>query len=216
MMKKEEILEELMRLGAIAVIRMSDSQKLLRVSEAIHKGGVSAIEITMTTPNALSVIENLSKTMGDEIIVGVGTVLDPQTAIDAINAGAQFVVSPFFKRDIVETVKKLNVPVMPGAFTPTEIQIAYEQGADIVKVFPADVVGMAFFKALKAPMPYLKLMPTGGVTLANAGEWLKAGACAVGVGTALLDKKAIDENNYKKLTENAEILVKSIAEGRKL
>ena len=215
-MKKEEILEELIRLGAVAVIRMSDSEKLKRVSEAIHKGGVSAIEITMTTPNALAVIENLSKTMGDEIIVGVGSVLDPQTAIDAINAGARFVVSPVFKPDIVDTVKKLNIPVIPGAFTPTEIQAAYEQGADIVKVFPADVVGMAFFKEIKGPMPYLKLMPTGGVTLTNAGDWLKAGACAVGVGTALLDKKAIDENNFKKLTENAEILVKSIAEGRKI
>jgi Entner-Doudoroff aldolase len=215
MMKKEEILEELTRLGAIAIIRMSDSEKLKRVSEAIHKGGVSAIEITMTTPNALTVIENLSKTMGDEIIVGVGSVLDPQTAIDAINAGARFVVSPVFKHDIVETVKKLNIPVMPGAFTPTEIQAAYEQGADIVKVFPADVLGMAFFKAIKGPMPYLKLMPTGGVTLTNAGEWLKAGAYIVGVGTALLDKKAIDENNFKKLTENAEILVRSISEGRK-
>ena len=214
-MNKAEILAELTNLGAVAVIRMSDSGKLLKVSEAIHKGGVSAIEITMTTPNALSVIETLSKSMGKEIIVGVGTVLDPQTAIDAINAGAQFVVSPFYKREIVETVKKLNLPVMPGAFTPTEIQTAYDSGADIVKVFPADVVGMAFFKALKGPMPYLKLMPTGGVTLTNAGEWLKAGACAVGVGTALLDKKAIDENNFKKLTENATILVRSIAEGRK-
>jgi 2-dehydro-3-deoxyphosphogluconate aldolase/(4S)-4-hydroxy-2-oxoglutarate aldolase len=103
---------------------------------------------------------------------------------------------------------------MPGAFTPTEIQTAYENGADIVKVFPADVLGMAFFKAVRAPMPYLKLMPTGGVTLTNAGDWLKAGACAVGVGTALLDKKAIDENNFSKLTENAMILVQSIAEGR--
>jgi 2-dehydro-3-deoxyphosphogluconate aldolase / (4S)-4-hydroxy-2-oxoglutarate aldolase len=214
-MKKEEILEQLTKLGAIAIIRMNDSEKLKRVSEAIHKGGVSAIEITMTTPNALEVIEDLSRTMGNEIIVGVGSVMDPQTAIDAINAGAQFVVSPFFKRDIVDTVKKLNIPVMPGAFTPTEIQTAYENGADIVKVFPADVVGMAFFKAIKGPMPYLKLMPTGGVTLINAGDWLKAGACAVGVGTALLDKKAINENNFKKLTENAAILVRSIAEGRK-
>src|ERR1035437_5007244 len=158
-MKKEEILAELTRLGAVAVIRMSDTEKLKRVSEAIHKGGVSALEITMTTPNALSVIENLSKSMGDDIIVGVGSVLDPQTAISAINAGAQFVVSPVFKLDIVETVKKLGIPVIPGAFTPTEIQTAYENGADIVKVFPADILGMAFFKAIKAPMPYLKLMP---------------------------------------------------------
>src|ERR1035437_7637212 len=192
-MKKEEILAELTRLGAVAVIRMSDTEKLKRVSEAIHKGGVSALEITMTTPNALSVIENLSKSMGDEIIVGVGSVL---------------------KLDIVETVKKLGIPVMPGAFTPTEIQTAYENGADIVKVFPADIVGMTFFKSVLAPMPHLKLMPTGGVTLTNAGDWLKAGACAVGVGTALLEKKAIEENNFIKLTENAKLLVKSIAEGR--
>jgi 2-dehydro-3-deoxyphosphogluconate aldolase / (4S)-4-hydroxy-2-oxoglutarate aldolase len=214
-MKKDKILEELTRLGAVAVIRMSDSEKLKRVSEAIHKGGVSALEITMTTPNALAVIENLSKSMGDEIIVGVGSVLDPQTAISAINAGAQFVVSPVFNLDIVETVKKLGIPVIPGAFTPTEIQTAYENGADIVKVFPADIVGMSFFKSVLAPMPHLKLMPTGGVTLTNAGEWLKAGACAVGVGTALLEKRAIEENNFNKLTENAKLLVKSIAEGRK-
>lgn len=213
-MKKDEILAKLTELGAVAVIRMSDSEKLKKVSEAIHKGGVSALEITMTTPNALAVIENLSRSMGDEIIVGVGSVLDPQTAISAINAGAQFVVSPIFKLDIVETVKKLGVAVMPGAFTPTEIQAAYENGADIVKVFPADIVGMSFFKSVLAPMPHLKLMPTGGVTLTNAGDWLKAGACAVGVGTALLEKKAIDENNFTKLTENAKLLVKSIIEGR--
>ena len=213
-MKKEEILKELSRLGAVAVIRMSDSEKLKKVSEAIHKGGVSALEITMTTPNALAVIENLSRSMGDEILVGVGSVLDSLTAISAINAGAQFVVSPIYKQEIVETVKKLGIPVMPGAFTPTEIQTAYVNGADIVKVFPADIVGMSFFKSVLAPMPHLKLMPTGGVTLTNAGDWLKAGAIAVGVGTALLEKKAIDENNFAKLTENAKLLVKSIAEGR--
>jgi 2-dehydro-3-deoxyphosphogluconate aldolase/(4S)-4-hydroxy-2-oxoglutarate aldolase len=213
-MRKSEILAELTRLGAVAVIRMSDTEKLKKVSEAIHKGGVSAFEITMTTPNALAVIESLSKSMGSEIIIGVGSVLDAQTAISAINAGAQFVVSPVFKPDIVETVKKLDIPVMPGAFTPTEIQTAYESGADIVKVFPAEIVGMSFFKSILAPMPHLKLMPTGGVTLTNAGEWLKAGACAVGVGTALLERRAIEENNFVKLTENARLLVKSIAEER--
>ncbi len=214
-MNKDAILSELSRLGAVAVIRMSDSEKLKKVSEAIHRGGVSALEITMTTPNALAVIENLSKSMGDDIIVGVGSVLDPETAISAINAGAQFVVSPVFKLDIIETVKKLGIPVIPGAFTPTEIQIAYENGADIVKVFPADIVGMSFFKSVLAPMPHLKLMPTGGVSLTNAGDWLKAGAYAVGVGTALLEKKAIEDNNFAKLTENARLLVKSIEEGRK-
>jgi len=213
-MEKDEILAELNRLGAVAVIRMSDTEKLKRVSEAIHEGGVSALEITMTTPNALAVIENLSKSMGNEIIIGVGSVLTPQTAISAINAGAQFVVCPVFKLDIVETVLKFKIPIIPGAFTPTEIQTAYENGADIVKVFPADIVGMSFFKSILAPMPHLKLMPTGGVTLTNACDWIKAGACAVGVGAALLEKRAIKENNFNKLTENARLLVKSITEGR--
>ena len=158
-MKREKILEDLRELGAIAIIRMSDTEKLKRVSEAIHLGGVSAIEITMTTPNALGVIEELSRTIGEDIIIGVGTVTDVQMGIDAINAGAQFVVSPFFKKEIVEAIRELDIPVMPGAFTPTEIQTAWESGADIIKVFPADVLGMEFFKAVRAPMPYLKLIP---------------------------------------------------------
>lgn len=209
-MTKEEILNKLLELKAVAVIRMSNSEKLKKVVEAVHKGGVSAIEITMTTPNALKVIEDLSKSMGDEILVGVGSVLNSQTAIDAINAGSKFVVSPILKAEVIKTVQENNLPVMPGAFTPTEIQTAYELGADIIKVFPADVVGMAFFKGVLAPMPHLKLMPTGGVTLQNAGEWIKAGACAVGIGSALLDKKSIDEENYSQLTDNAKIFYENI------
>jgi len=138
--------------------------------------------------------------------------LNSSIAEDAINAGAKYVVSPILKKEIIDTSHKHNVPVMPGCFTPTEIQTAFEYGADIVKVFPADVVGMEFFKAILAPMPHLKLMPTGGVSLTNAGEWLKAGACAVGIGSALLDKKAIQESNYSILTENAKQIMKSISE----
>ncbi|MFQ5648407.1 MAG: bifunctional 4-hydroxy-2-oxoglutarate aldolase/2-dehydro-3-deoxy-phosphogluconate aldolase [bacterium] len=197
--------------GAIAVIRMSDSSKLRKVAQAIHKGGISAIEITMTTPNALMVIEEIARSMGDTIQVGVGSVLDAETARRAIEAGAQYVVSPVFKPEIIKTAHSYDIPAMPGAFTPTEILAAHESGADIVKVFPADVVGMAFFKAVKAPMPHLKLMPTGGVSLTNAGEWIKAGACAVGVGSALLDKKAIAEERFEVLTENARILKQSLA-----
>ena len=195
---------------AVAVIRMNDSAKLIKVAEAIYKGGVQSVEITMTVPGALKIIEEASKTLGDYVNIGVGSVLNKQTANDAINAGAKYVVSPVFKPEIVQEAKKHNIPVMPGAFSPTEILTAFEAGADIVKVFPADIVGMAFFKGVLAPMPHMKLMPTGGVSLTNAGDWIKAGACAVGVGSALLDKKAIAEENYSLLTENAEKLIASI------
>ena len=213
-MSRENTVRILIDSGAIAVIRLADPKKLIKVAEAIYAGGVSGIEITMTVPDAIRVIADASKEIGSYMNVGVGSVLNVETAQKAIDAGAKYVVSPIFKKEIIEIAHKNDVPAMPGAFTPTEIQTAYECGADIVKVFPADVVGMAFFKGVLAPMPHLKLMPTGGVSLTNAGDWLKAGACAVGVGTALLDKKAIDSENYKALTDNAMILMESIAKAR--
>ena len=209
-----KITESLINGGAVAVIRLADASKLIKVAEAIYKGGVSAIEITMTVPDAINVIKSACKEIGSYMNVGVGSVLDPETAKKAIDAGANYVVSPIFKKGIIETAHANGVPAMPGAFTPTEIQTAFEAGADIVKVFPADVVGMAFFKGILAPMPHLKLMPTGGVSLTNAGDWLKAGACAVGVGSALLDKKAIESGNYEVLTENAKVLISSINKAR--
>jgi len=209
-MERQEIVNTLIDASAIAVVRLTDTTKLIKVSEAIYEGGVSAIEITMTVPKAIKMIEEASRQIGSYMQIGVGSVLDAGTAEKAIDAGAKYVVSPVFKKEIMEAAHKNNVPAMPGAFTPTEIQTAYEAGADIIKVFPADVVGMSFFKGVLAPMPHLKLMPTGGVTLTNAGDWLKAGACAVGVGTALLDKKAISAGDYKTLTSNARILMESI------
>ncbi len=209
-MSREEIVKRIINSGAVAVIRLQDPNRLIKVAEAIYNGGVSGIEITMTVPNAIKVIAEASREIGSYMNVGVGTVLNAETAQKAIDAGAKYVVSPIYKKEIIEAAHRNDVPAMPGAFTPTEIQTAHENGADIVKVFPADVVGMAFFRGVLAPMPHLKLMPTGGVTLTNAGEWLKAGACAVGVGTALLDKKAIAAEDYKTLTENAKILMESI------
>lgn len=213
-MNRGEIVRKIIDGGAVAVIRLSDPDKLIRVANAIYRGGVSGIEITMTIPDAIKVIEDANKEIGSYVNIGVGSVLSSETAQKAIDAGAKYVVSPIFKKEIIETAHENNVAALPGAFTPTEIQSAYECGADIVKVFPADVVGMAFFKGVLAPMPHLRLMPTGGVTLTNAGEWLKAGACAVGVGTALLDKKAIASENYQVLTDNAKILMESIAKAR--
>ncbi len=209
-MERQEIIKTLINTSAIAVVRLTEAAKLIKVSEAIFEGGVSAIEITMTVPNAIKMISEADKVIGNYMQIGVGSVLDAKTAQEAIDAGAKYVVSPIFKKEIIETAHKNNIPAMPGAFTPTEIQTAFEAGADIIKIFPADVVGMAFFKGVLAPMPHLKLMPTGGVTLINAGDWLKAGACAVGVGTALLDKKAIAAEDYKALTSNAKLLMESI------
>lgn len=207
-----DIFQEILKRKAVAVLRVKEENKLQSVIEAIYAGGISVAEITVTVPNAIQLIEKMNQKLDKNIIIGVGSVLNSSIAEDAINAGAKYVVSPILKKEIIDTSHKHNVPVMPGCFTPTEIQTAFEYGADIVKVFPADVVGMEFFKAILAPMPHLKLMPTGGVSLTNAGEWLKAGACALGIGSALLDKKAIQESNYSILTENAKQIMKSISE----
>ncbi len=213
-MSREETVKKVIDGGAVAVIRLADPGKLIKVAEAIYAGGVAGIEITMTVPNAIKVIDEASREIGSYMNIGVGSVLNAETAQKAIDAGARYVVSPIYKKEIVEVAHRGDVPAMPGAFTPTEIQTAYEAGADIVKVFPADVVGMAFFKGVLAPMPHLKMMPTGGVTLTNAGEWLKSGACAVGVGSALLDNKAINSGKYQVLTENAKTLMESIIRAR--
>ena len=211
-MDRKIILEEILKRKAVAVIRVKEPDKLKKVIEAIHTGGVSVAEITMTVPNAIQLIEKMTAELDNEIIIGVGSVLNAAVAENAIKAGAKYVVSPILKKEIIDTAHRYNVPAMPGCFTPTEIQYAFELGADIIKVFPADVVGMEVFKAILAPMPHLKLMPTGGVTLTNAGNWLRAGACAVGIGTALLDKDAIKSENYSKLTDNARLIMKSISE----
>lgn len=213
-MTHQEKTKQLIESGAVAVIRMSDAIKLRKVVDSIREGGVHAIEITMTTPGAIKILEEMAASNDGSFLLGVGSVLDGDTAQRAIDAGAQFVVSPVMKPEIIQTAHRNDVPAMPGAFSPTEILAAHELGADIVKVFPADVVGMAFFKAIKAPMPHLQLMPTGGVTITNAGEWLKAGACAVGIGGSLLDKKAIDEGNFHVLTGNARKLMESIHKAR--
>lgn len=209
-MNKKQILDEIFKRKVVAVLRVKEEEKLKKVIQSIYNGGVSVVEITMTVPNAIKLIEKMNRELDENIIIGVGSVLSKTVAEDAIKAGARYVVSPILKKEIIEMSQKYDVPVMPGCFTPTEIYSAFEMGADIAKVFPADIVGMPFFKAILAPMPHLKLMPTGGVSLTNAGEWLKAGACAVGIGSALLDENAIKEENYLRLTENAKIVMNSI------
>lgn len=209
-MSRERIVERIIDDKAVAVIRLRTSQNFLKVAEALYEGGISILEITMTTPNALALIKETVARMPGDVLIGAGSVLDAETAQRVIDAGAKYVVSPVFKAEIIQTAHQNDVPAMPGCFSPTEILNAHEQGADVIKVFPADILGMAFFKGIKAPMPFLKLMPTGGVTLTNAGEWIKAGACAVGVGSALVDNKAIAEEDYTRLTENAKVLRQSL------
>lgn len=214
--QRQEITDQIIDCGAAGVIRMPEADKLVRVAEAIRAGGITAIEVTMTTPGALGVIEEVARRMDDddEVLVGVGSVLDGETARQAVDAGAQFVVSPIFKEEIVEASHERGVPALPGAFSPTEMQLAHEAGADIVKVFHASTLGKDYCSSVQAPMPHLKLMPTGGVSLADAGEWIEAGACAVGVGSALLDKEAIAAGDFEQLTENARTLRQSIDEAR--
>ncbi len=205
-MTREEIKNYILEKKVLAVVRMKNPDQLLRVINSIMRGGVTCIELTMTIPNAIQSIEIASKEFSDNILLGVGSVTNSQIALQAINAGAKFVVSPIYKSEIVSIVIEKNLVVIPGGFTPTEIQSAYEQGADFVKIFPADNLGMSFIKSIKAPLPHLKVIPTGGVTLDNANDWINHGASAVGIGSALVDTKAIDSENYNQLTANAKKL----------
>lgn len=211
-MNSQEILKIITDKKIVAVLRLDDKEQGIPVTEALIKGGVSIIELTLTTPNAFDVISQLSKEFADDALIGVGSVLNSEMAKQSIDAGAKYVVSPILKKEIIDYTHSQNLPVMPGAFSPTEILQASEWGADVVKVFPADVLGMKYFKGIKAPMPHLNIMPTGGVSLTNAGDWIKAGACAVGAGSSLLDKNAINSKEYNVLTKNAEIIVASVKE----
>ena len=203
MVSRTDILQRILEKKAIAVIRMTDVAKLMRVIEAIRAGGVECVEITMTVPGAVDVIRDVSQSIGDEALIGAGTILDAETARRAINAGADFIVGPVLDRGVIEIAHQNEKVVIPGAFSPGEIVAAWRAGADIVKVFPATVLGPGYFKDLRGPLPQIRLCPTGGVTVENAGEWIKAGACCVGIGTDLLDKKAIAEDRYEVLTEKA-------------
>ena len=211
---RQGIVEQIEDLGIVAVIRLQEPGKLRAVVDAIAAGGVRALEVTMTVPGAVDLIRALAPTLPPGFLLGAGTVLDPRTAAAVIDAGAQFVVSPVFRPPVIEACHARDVAAMPGCFTPTEILAAWDAGADIVKVFPATALGPAFFKDIRGPLPQVKLMPTGGVTIENAGEWIRAGAVAVGVGTALLDAKAIAAGAYDVLRTNAERIVANVRNAR--
>jgi len=190
-MSRSEIVARIAESGCVAVVRASSSEQLVDVSRALAAGGIIAVEITMTTPNALDVIKAVSRELRDEVIVGVGSVLDSETARAAILAGAQYVVSPVLDVATIQMAHRYDKPVVPGAFTPTEILAAWTAGADVVKVFPASIGGPSYFKAIKGPLPQVKLTPTGGVDLNTASDFIRAGAEFLGVGGNLVSKDAL-------------------------
>ena len=205
---KQQILGQILAQKVVAIVRLATAEAVVPTVEALHAGGVSTIEITMGTPGALRHIKRYADHAS--VVIGAGSVIDAETARAAIGAGAKFLVTPVSKASVIGTALRYQVPVFSGAFTPGEILQAVEWGADVVKVFPADALGISYFKAILAPMPHLPVMPTGGVTLDNAADWLAAGACALGVGSALTDKKAIAAGDYEQITQNARQLLKNI------
>jgi 2-dehydro-3-deoxyphosphogluconate aldolase / (4S)-4-hydroxy-2-oxoglutarate aldolase len=213
-MTKDDLVREIEASGVIAIVRFDRSEDLVQVARAVRAGGVRAIEFTMTTPNALDIIEQAAREFGQDVLLGAGTVLDPETARAAILAGAQFIVAPTLNPQVIETCRRYSKAVIPGAFTPTEILTAWECGADFVKVFPAEFGGPEYLKAVLAPLPQVKLIPVGGVSLENTGAFIKAGASAVAVGGNLVKKSAIAAKRFDDLTELARLYVQAVAGAR--
>jgi 2-dehydro-3-deoxyphosphogluconate aldolase/(4S)-4-hydroxy-2-oxoglutarate aldolase len=212
--KAADVIQQIEATGVVAIIRAADSAQLVDVVSALRDGGVTCIEVTMTTPNALEVIRQARSACGESAAIGVGTVLDAQTARAAVLAGAQFVVAPILDLPTVETCKRYGVPVMPGAMTPTEIVRAWQAGADFVKVFPTSTLKATFIKDLRGPLPQIKLVPTGGVNLETVAEFIKAGCAAVGVGGALVSSQALAARDFTAIRRTAAEVLERIRQAR--
>ena len=214
-MNKTEVIKQIKDTGLIPVVRATSADEAMRAIDAIREGGISVLEVTMTVPGAVGVIEQLTKKYGSDVLVGAGTVLDAETARACMLSGAQFVVSPALNLETIECCRRYGVAVLPGALTPTEVLQAWTAGADFVKVFPAGALGGAsYLKALKAPLPHIELVPTGGVSLKTAADFIKAGASALGVGADLVDLKAIRDGQASVITERAKQFVQIVREAR--
>ncbi len=214
-MDRTEIIKQIEEIGIVPVVRAASSDEAMRAIDAIKEGGISVLEITMTVPGAVKVIEEVVKRYCSDALVGAGTVLDPETARACILAGAQFVVSPALNLETIAMCRRYGVPIMPGALTPTEVITAWTAGADFVKVFPAGSMGGAsYIKNLKAPLPQVKIVPTGGVSLKTAADFIKAGASALGVGADLVDVKAIRAGDAHVVTERARQFVEIVKAAR--
>src|SRR5579862_6556808 len=214
-MPQKEILSQITEIGVVPVVRTSSAESAIRAIEAVYRGGIRAAEITMTVPGAIQALEKLADAFGDKLVLGAGTVLDPETARICMLAGAEFFVTPSLKISTIEMAKRYSKVICPGALTPTEVLAAWDAGADIVKIFPCgNVGGPKYIKALKGPFPHIEMIPTGGVNLETAGEFLKAGACAVAVGGELVDAKLIREGRYDLIEGRAREYLAVIAKAR--
>ncbi len=214
-MEKEKQITMIREAGVIAIMRAKTSDDLTEAAEAVNAGGLNIIEVTMTTPDALNVIARATEHFGDRVLFGAGSVLDPETARAAILAGAQFIVSPTLNIKTIEICRRYSRTVVAGCFTPTEILTAWEHGADFVKVFPADVGGPAYIKAVLAPLPQVALIPTGGVNLETIGPFLKAGAVAIAAGSSLVSQEILNEKNFPLLTERAKNMCQEVVKARR-
>lgn len=210
MSEKEKNLQAMIDGGVVAIVRVESARQAIEVCEAIARGGIKPIEVTMTVPGAIDVIKEFKSAMKDEVLVGAGTVLDPETARAVILAGAEFIVTPTLNLRVIEMCRRYGKIVIAGAFSPTEILTAWEAGADIVKVFPATVGGPQYLKDIKGPLPQINLVPTGGVDLENTPDFIRAGAVAVAVGNSLVDKKALSEGKYDLITEKAKRFIEAV------
>jgi 2-dehydro-3-deoxyphosphogluconate aldolase/(4S)-4-hydroxy-2-oxoglutarate aldolase len=214
-MTKEEIRHRIQDIGVVPVVRASSAKLAIAAVEAICAGGIPVIEMTMTVPGAIDVIRQLSASLGSELVIGAGTVLDADTGKRCLDAGAQFIVSPAIDPGTVELARREDKVIMPGALTPNEVIDAWKKGADFVKVFPCGAVGgPQYIKSLKAPLPQIQLVPTGGVTLANAAAFIRAGASAVGVGSDLVSEKALAAGDVESITKTARLFFNAVHEAR--
>lgn len=213
-MKKSQIIDRILNPGIVAVIRVDSSEQLMHIAEALADGGVTGMEVTMTTPDALQVIHDVTKKFGDKILMGVGTVLDTETARAAILAGAEFVVTPVTKPDVIRLCNRYGKPIASGAYTPTEALLGHESGADFIKIFPADQLGPQYIKNLLAPLPMLQIIPTGGVSVETAASFIHAGCVALGAGSSLISKEVLKAKDWKKLSETAAAFVEAVKKAR--
>jgi len=212
---KQQILRQIAEIGLVPVVRAQSADEAMKVVDAIREGGVTVLEITMTVPGALGAMEQVSKRFGNDVLLGAGTVLDPETARACMLAGARFVVTPTLNPATIEICRRYSVPIMPGALTPTEVLAAWTAGADVVKVFPCGALGGAsYIKSLKAPLPQIEMIPTGGVSVKTAADFIKAGSMALGVGADLVDTQAIRDGNARVVTEKAREYVRLVQEAR--
>lgn len=210
-----DLLSQIKENGIVAIIRGAKPENILPIAQALYEGGVKTLEITVETPKVLSLIEKVSEEYGDDLIVGAGTVLDSETARAAIMAGAKFIFSPTVDEETIKLTKRYGVISIPGALTPTEILKAYESGADVVKVFPANAFGPKYLKDVHGPLPQIPLMPTGGIDLDNIEEYIKHGGIAAGIGSSLVNTKVeMDEAYFKNLTNNASLFVDAVKTAR--